>query len=268
MPRVQAGEIQIYYERRGNGPPLLLIMGFGGSGAMWDERIRDLLAQRFDLIVPDNRGTGQSEKRDEAIEVATMADDLAALLDTLGIDRAHVFGVSMGGMIAQAFALRHPDRLRALILGCTHCGGARTVQADPEVRGLLLPQPGMTPQEAVRRTYAAMCTPETISTQTGFLDEMLERMLAHRTPLFVFRRQMEAIGRFDVCDHLHTITAPTLVITGDRDRLVPPQNSEQIAAAIPNARLAVITGAAHNFFWEAPTETAALVTEFVEGAGV
>jgi pimeloyl-ACP methyl ester carboxylesterase len=215
------------------------------------------------VIVPDNRGTGQSEKADAAIELRTLADDIAHLLDALAIESAHIFGVSMGGMIAQEFALAHPKRLRGLILGCTNCGGPNAVQAEPEVVQLLLPQRGITPHEAIQRTYAAMVTPETLANETAFLDAMAERMLAHATPVFVFRRQMEAIQRFDLCDRLHEITAPTLVITGDRDRLVPQQNSERIAAAIPNARLEVIHGTAHNFFWEAREETARLVTAFL-----
>src|SRR5579885_2475581 len=266
MPRVQAGSIVMHYERRGSGEPLVLIMGFGGSGAMWDDAFVDLLAAQFDVIVPDNRGTGQSEKIDEPIELRTLADDVAHLLDALGIARAHVFGVSMGGMIAQEFALAHPARLRGLVLGCTNCGGPSAVQAESEIVQLLLPQKGMAPREAIQRTYAAMLTPETIARETAFLDAMAARMLAHATPVFVFRRQMEAIRRFNVCERLHEIAAPTLVITGDRDRLVPPQNSKQIAAAIPNARLEVIHGAAHNFFWEAREETARLVTAFLSNA--
>jgi len=266
MPRVQAGSIAMHYERRGSGAPLVLIMGFGGSGAMWDGAFIDLLATSYDVIVPDNRGTGQSEKADEPIELRTLADDIANLLDALGIARAHVFGVSMGGMIAQEFALAHPQRLLGLVLGCTNCGGTDTVPAEPEVVQLLLPQKGMAPRDVIQRTYQAMVTPETIARETAFLDDMAARMLAHATPVFVFRRQMEAIQRFNLCDRLHEIAAPTLVLTGDRDRLVPPQNSQRLAAAIPNARLEVIHGAAHNFFWEAREQTARLVTAFLANA--
>jgi 3-oxoadipate enol-lactonase len=163
MPRVQAGSIAMHYERRGSGDPLVLIMGFGGSGAMWDHTFVDLLAAQFDVIVPDNRGTGQSEKTDEPIELRTLADDTAHLLDALGIARAHVFGVSMGGMVAQEFALAHPQRLRGLVLGCTNCGGPSAVQAEPEIVQLLLPQKGMAPRAVIQRTYQAMLTPETIA---------------------------------------------------------------------------------------------------------
>lgn len=264
MPRVQVGSIALHYARRGGGAPLLLIMGFGGSGAMWDDAFIDLLAPDFDVIALDNRGTGQSEKRDEEIELATLADDAANLLTALGVERAHIFGVSMGGMIAQEFALRHPERLRRLILGCTHHGGADAVRATPEIVELLQPKRGISPREAIQRTYAAMVTPETLANEPAFLDDMAERMLAHATPVFVFRRQMEAIGRFDASGRLDAISAPTLVIAGDRDRLVPPQNAALLAAAIPQARLAIIPDVAHNFFWEARPQTAQLVTQFLQ----
>ena len=268
MPEAQAGGVRLHYRREGAGEPLLLVMGFGGSGAMWDDATVSGLARRFDVIVPDNRGTGESEKRDEPIEIATMADDLAALLDALDIARAHLFGVSMGGMIAQEFALRHRERLRGLVLGCTNVGGSEMVAASPEVVGLLLPQKGMTPHDAVQHTFLAMLTPEYMAAQPEFLEAMTSRMLAHPTPRFVFARQMEAIGRYSTYARLPAVDAPTLVITGDRDRLVPPQNSRLIAERIAHATLAVIPNVAHNFFWENQPETVRLVTEFLEGVAI
>jgi pimeloyl-ACP methyl ester carboxylesterase len=265
MPEGQCGDIRLHYRRLGAGAPLLLVMGFGGSGAMWDDATVEGLAQRFDVIVPDNRGTGQSEKRDEPLTMATFADDIAALLDALSIARAHVFGVSMGGMIAQEFALRHTDRLERLVLGCTHPGGDEAIQAPPEVVGLLLPQKGMSPHDAVQHTFQAMLTPEYIAAHPAFLETMTARMLEHPTPRFAFGRQMAAIGAFAAYDRLPAITAPTLVITGDRDRLVPPENSRRIAGRIPHAQLAVIPGVAHNFFWENQPETVRLVSAFLNG---
>lgn len=265
MPDAQAGAVRIHYRREGAGEPLVLVMGFGGSGAMWDDETVALLARYFDVIVPDNRSTGQSQKLDEPIEMATMADDLAALLDALSIARAHVFGVSMGGMIAQEFALRYSDRLRGLVLGCTHPGGPRAVPAAPEVVALLLPAKGVQLRAVLQRAYEAMLTPETIAAEPAFLDAMAARMLDHPTPTFAFSRQMQAVERFDAFDRLGAIVAPTLVIAGDRDRLVPPVNSERIAAAIPGAKLVVIPGAAHNFFWEARDDTTQLVSEFLQG---
>jgi pimeloyl-ACP methyl ester carboxylesterase len=237
-------------------------MGYGTSAALWSEGFLDALAAHFDVIAPDNRGTGQSDKPPVDYEIATLADDAAGLLTALGLETAHVFGVSMGGMIAQELALRHPGGVQRLALGCTHPGGAAAVPADPAVLALIQPRPGMTPREAMAGIYAAMTTPETRRDRTVFLDAITDAMLAHRTPAFVLRAQMEAIGRFSTWDRLPSLAAPTLVITGDRDELVPPENSHRLAARIPGARLLVLPGAAHNFFWEAEAETVRQLVSF------
>lgn len=263
MPRLDVNGVGISYEERGSGPPLLAIMGYGTSAVLWGDQHLDRLARSFRVIALDNRGTGGSEKRDEPIEISTLAGDAAALLTAVGVEKAHVYGVSMGGMIAQEFALRHSERLNRLILGCTHPGGSVAVQAAPEVVALLGPAKGLTPREAVGRIYAAMTTEETRRDRTDFLDAMTDRLLLRPTPVVTLVRQMEAIQRFDVADRLGQIAAPTLVITGDRDVLVPPENSRIIAERIPGAKLLVLPGAAHNFFWEAAGEAALAIEQFL-----
>jgi 3-oxoadipate enol-lactonase len=230
---------------------------------MWGDGYLDRLGRSFQVIAPDNRGTGGSEKRDEPVEISTLADDAAGLLDHLGIESAYVLGVSMGGMVAQEFALRHPGKVRRLVLGCTHPGGPEAVTASPEVLALIAPAKGVAPREAMARIYAAMTTEETRRGRAPFLEDMTDRLLARATPVITLVRQMEAINRFSAADRLGQITAPTLVITGDRDILVPPENSRTIAQRIPGARLAVIPGVAHNFFWEAEEESARLLEEFL-----
>ncbi len=262
MPRIEVNGIGLQYEERGSGPPLVLIMGFGAPAAFWSDAFVDRLARSFRVIAYDNRGTGASEKRDEPITIRTLADD-AGLLTALGLERVDVFGVSMGGMIAQELVLHHPQRVRRLVLGCTHCGGANIVPAAPEVLARLMPPRGTPPREAIAGLWSAMTTEETRRERADFLEAMTERLLARPTPVVTLRRQMEAISRFATCDRLAQIGAPTLVITGDRDVLVPPENSSRLAARIPGARLAVIAGAAHNVMWEAPEETARLLEEFL-----
>ena len=263
MPFQEANGVRLHYSRRGTGEPLLLIMGYGTSAALWSEEFLAALAPYFDIIAPDNRGTGQSEKPPEGYAITTMADDMAALLAALGLASVHVFGVSMGGMIAQELVLRHPAVVRTLILGCTHAGGTRTVPPDPAVLDLILPQPGRAPREAIAGIYAAMTTEETRRTRGAFLDAITEQMLAHRTPGFVLRAQAAAVRDFDTCERLAGVRVPTLVITGDRDELAPPANSRVVADRIPGAQLAVIPGVAHNFFWEAQDETVRLLREFI-----
>jgi 3-oxoadipate enol-lactonase len=264
MPEIQAGTVRLHCERQGSGDPLLLIMGYGTGAVLWSDAFLEQLARHFELITFDNRGTGRSEKRDEPLEIADLADDAARLVEALGIERLDVVGVSMGGYIAQELVLRHPQSVSRLVLGCTGCGGPGATAAAPEVLALLAPLRGLTPQQAVARTFAAMATPETIASEGPFLEEMTARMLEHATPAFVLRAQMEAIGRWQACDRLGQIASPTLVIHGERDRLVPPKNGAMLASLIPNARLELIPNVAHNFFWEARERTVELITTFLQ----
>src|SRR6202162_4486029 len=137
---------RIYWDEQGSGEPLLLIMGLSYPSYMW-HRSRPLLVQRYRTIAFDNRGIGQSDVPSGVYSIPSMASDGAAVLDAAGVEAAHVFGLSMGGMIAQEFALQYPKRVRSLILGCTAAGGPHAVRAEPEVLEILMRQ-GMTPEEA------------------------------------------------------------------------------------------------------------------------
>src|SRR5271168_4351769 len=136
MPYVENQGTKIHWDEQGQGAPVLLIMGLGYASAMW-HRTRPVLAQWYRTIAFDNRGVGLSDVPPGPYSIATMASDAAAVLDAAGIASAHVFGVSMGGMIAQEFALQYPQRVRSLILGCTHAGGPQAVRAEPEVLQIL-----------------------------------------------------------------------------------------------------------------------------------
>src|ERR1700677_1315687 len=133
MPLLRAGEIELDYERRGSGPPLLMIMGMSGTTLHWGEPFLSELAEQFELILYDHRGVGSSSRLQGDLTIAQMADDAAALLAALELDSAHVLGISMGGMIAQELALAHPDRVRTLTIGCSYCGGEGSALTAPEV---------------------------------------------------------------------------------------------------------------------------------------
>jgi pimeloyl-ACP methyl ester carboxylesterase len=132
MPTAKVGDINIYYEIHGKGEPLVLIYGYVGHSGLWFRQI-PTLSKKYRVIAFDNRGIGQSDKPDIPYTMAMMAADIAGLLDIIGIDAAHVFGISMGGMIAQHFALNYPQRVISLILGCTYCGGLHSILPKPEV---------------------------------------------------------------------------------------------------------------------------------------
>lgn len=268
MPRIHAADIELHYDIQGTGEPLLLIMGFGASSAAWRPELVEALARSFRVITFDNRGTGQSDKPDAPYTLALMADDAAGLLDALGIGSAHVFGVSMGGMIAQEFALRHPAKLRGLVLGCTNCGAPVSIPATQETVSLLMIPEGMDPRTAAERAWPALHTPEYIEANRAYLLESIERALEHPTPLYARNRQMQAIMAWKSHERLGQITAPTLIITGDRDVLIPPQNSTILHERIAGSRLHIIPGAAHSFTTSHHEETARVVTAFLRSMAI
>lgn len=261
--------VRIYYETRGQGEPLALIFGFAGSSRGWGEPFVKLLELRFKTILIDNRGTGQSDKPEAPFSMADMAADVASVLDHAKIERAHVMGISMGGMIAQEFALNHPRRLRGLVLGCTLCGIAHSVPGDPEVLAALQVNPDQPLAPQVERLLAACCAKPFLASSRGQAvveDRVAEVMNYPMTPTHTYQLHFAAIGGFDTFERLPQIKAPTLLITGTSDLLVPEINSEIIKERIPGSRLHKIPGAGHVFFWEAPEETAAVVTNFLSAA--
>src|SRR4051794_18504846 len=148
MPHVTANGTKLYWEEHGSGDPILLIMGLGASLEAWD-RLAPILATRYRTILFDNRGVGRSDVPPGPYSLETMADDAAAVLDAAGVKSAHVIGISMGGMIAQELALRHPSRVRRLILGCTSCGGREAVRAEAEVAAALKARAAMPREQAM-----------------------------------------------------------------------------------------------------------------------
>src|SRR5882757_1634736 len=248
MPKVQVGDVNLNYDLHGKGEPLLMIMGLGASSAAWDPELVEDLARTFRVITFDNRGTGQSDKPDAPYSIEMFADDAASLLDKLDVPRAHIFGVSMGGMIAQEFALRHPERTATLTLGCTTAGGKNSVPPPPEsLKILTAPRAGVSPEDIIRRGWPLGYTPKYIAEHRDALEAAIPRVLKYPTPPYAFQRQFEGTNTLKTHDRLPQIKAPTLVVTGAQDVLIPAKNSEIIAAQIPGAKLHIIPDAGHAF---------------------
>ena len=255
MPKVQVGDINIHYDVYGAGEPLLMIMGLGASSAAWDPALVQDLARDFRVVTFDNRGTGQSDKPDAPYSIEMFADDAAGVLDKLRLSRAHIFGVSMGGMIAQEFALRHPGNTGSLTLGCTTTGGTHAVPTPPEsMKILTAPREGVSPADVIRRGWPLSYTPKYIAENRAILEAAIPRLLEHPTPPFAFQRQLEGTYTLKTYDRLPQIKAPTLVITGGDDVLIPAKNSEIIAARIPGSKLHIIPGVGHAFMAEGRAE--------------
>jgi 3-oxoadipate enol-lactonase len=263
MPKAAANGISLFYERRGSGEPVLLVQGMSGSHVAWGESFLGELGEGLDLVAYDHRGVGESTPQTEPFTIVQLADDAAGLLDTLGWESAHVVGISMGGMVAQELALRHPQRLRTLTLGCTYPGGADARLADPaliqELAGALL---SGNRELALRTGFKA-------NLSAGFVAEEANwpafQAMATAVPVAVpvIMLQMQAVMGHDTSTRLGSIVAPTLVVHGTADQMLPPVNGDLIAAAIPDARLERLDGVGHMFWWEQPARSAALVRSHV-----
>jgi len=256
MPHLTRAGVRIYWEEEGREEherldgrapqrdPLLLIMGLGATLEWWN-RLRPLLASRFRTILFDNRGVGRSDVPPGPYSIPMMADDASAVLDAAGVASAHVVGFSMGGCIAQELVLRHPARVRSLVLGCTSCGGRDAVPAAPEVRAALTSRANMSREEAMW-TMA----PYTFDASTP--REVIAGEFALRLRATVsndgFFAQLEAIRVWPgSLSRLGAVSAPTLVIHGETDQLVPPENGRILARAIPHATLDMLPRASHIF---------------------
>jgi len=265
MPQARVRDVNLHFDESGKGDPVLMIMGLGASSAAWDPELVADLAKSFRVVTFDNRGTGQSDKPDIPYSIEMFADDAAGLLEHLQIPAAHIFGVSMGGMIAQEFALRHPRQAHTVTLGCTTAGGTNSVPPPPEsLKVLTAPREGVAPEEIIRRGWPLSYTPEYIRDHRDKLEAAIPRLLKHPTPPFAFQRQLEGTYTLKTWDRLPQIKAPTLVITGAKDVLIPAKNSELIAARIPGAKLHLIANAGHGFMSEAREEFARIFVPFAK----
>ena len=242
MPFVENQGAKIYWDEQGQGEPILLIMGLGWPATMW-HRIRPILTARYRTIAFDNRGAGRSGVPPGPYAIATMAADAAAVLDAAGVRSAHVLGASMGGMIAQEFALQYPERVRSLVLACTACGGPHATQADPEVIQVLLYRQG-TPAE---RAEAVVPFIYDAGTARARIDEDLAILSRNYATPEGYMGQLQGIMAWEAYTRLPQIRIPTLAVHGTNDRLVPAANSELIASRIPGAQLVKIANASHIF---------------------
>ena len=261
MPTARVGEIELDYERSGSGPPLLLIMGLSGTALHWGEPFLERLRRDFEVIVYDHHGVGASARLERPISILEMAEDAVGLLAALGIDSAHVIGVSMGGMIAQELALAHPERVRTLVLGCTYCGGEDSSLTSPEVAMTLAAARRSKDRElASRAMWEANVSGAFAKDPVAHAEFMaIGRRRAVALPVIV--AQLQAISAHDTSARLQELTTPTLVIHGTEDQIIPVENGRLVTSYIPGSRLEIFEGVGHLFFLERPDRTAELVRE-------
>jgi pimeloyl-ACP methyl ester carboxylesterase len=259
----RANGINIAYRVRGEGPLLVLIMGYRLSSAAWPARFVEALAKKFTVVAFDNRGTGQSDKPVTGYALANMARDVAALLDEIGIERACVLGYSMGGAIAQEFTRQFPHRVAGLILCATMCGGPRATFADASVVRVMRDLDGYSPEQIARRIWEVTYAPGYLKENREQAEDQMRRETALPTPLHAADLQFQAFAEFDGAKALSQIRCPTLVLTGDLDRLIRPENSKMLAQLIPGAKLVVIADGGHRVLWEAVEKCTDLIDGFL-----
>jgi pimeloyl-ACP methyl ester carboxylesterase len=274
MPKTNVGNVELYYEDHGSGDPLLLIMGLGADANGWMFQVPEL-SKHYRTIVFDNRGVGRSDKPAGPYSIAQMADEAVGLLDILEIERAHVCGISMGGMISQEVALKHPKRLRSLILGCTYAkpddgvlqnqslstsnlGGSVDAEGNISLDTSKL-DPMMFFQTLLPLTF----NQSFIETDLPKVMQLFASSLQYGFDLNAVLAQAQAAAKHDTTTRLGQIKTPTLVITGDADLLIPPSNSDVLAREIPAARLVKIPGGSHAFNIETPDVFNRAVLDFL-----
>ncbi|WP_029538926.1 MULTISPECIES: alpha/beta fold hydrolase [unclassified Rhodococcus (in: high G+C Gram-positive bacteria)] len=256
MPHAVASDgTRIAYQVSGEGPPLLLLAGQANNHHWWD-RVRADFDTHFRAITVDYRGTGASDKPETAYSTILFADDVISVLDSLGVGRAHVYGTSMGGRVAQWVAVRHPERARALILGCTSPGGTHAVERSREVRASLAQSD---PDRSRRALLELMYTPEWLSRNPGPYNTLGDPGMPARAKL----AHLRASNGHDAWDALPSISAPTLVLHGTDDLLSPADNAPLLAERIPNSRVHLLPGARHAYFEEERTAAGAAAIGFL-----
>ena len=274
MSTANVNGIDLYYDVAGSGDPLLLIMGLAADSRAWLFQVPDF-ARHYRTLTFDNRGVGRSSKPAGPYTIHEMADDAAGLLETLDIAPAHVVGVSMGGMIAQELALRHPQRVRSLVLACTFPEPDADVEQQRQFSvsqfggqisatgEMQIDVQALDPLQFFQHLLPRVFNQSFIDAELPKLIQLFSGALEYGFSLEAILGQVQAVMSHRTTDRLHRITVPTLVLTGDADLLVPPANSDILARHIPGAKLITVPGGSHGFNFETPAVFNGHVLEFL-----
>ncbi len=267
MSFVEIENFKLYYEVKGQGEPLVLISGFASGAWLWFNQINDL-AKYFQVITFDPRGISQSKlNENETVSIKEIADDVCEILDELRINKASVLGTSFGGFVAQEFALRYPERLNKLILACTSFGGVNHVLPDNfEVISAFSATENLNNLERIRKFMIPAFTKDFAKNNFAVIEKTCLLREQNKVPETVYLQQLASATTFDMQAKVSQIIAETLVISGDKDQVVPMQNSINLANMIPKSRLEIIENSGHLFFIEQAEKFNKIVTEFVQSS--
>jgi pimeloyl-ACP methyl ester carboxylesterase len=262
MPQLSLADVDLHYEVYGKGEPVVLIPGLAGGAWMWSRHVAPL-ATKFRVVTFDPRGIGQSSFGSGPLTIPLLADDIAALLDRLRIKQAHILGASFGGFVAQEFALAYPGATRTLSLCCTSFGGPNHVAPSMETLMAIVSTNGFNTEDSIRRNLLPAFSPDFVRNHPDEIEEVIKLRMANPVVEEAYRSQLTAAVAFNAESRVCAIKAPTLVLSGDADVIVPAQNSRNLAAKIPGAALRLIEGGSHLFFIEQPAEFDRIVVEFL-----
>jgi|LNFM01.1.fsa_nt_gb 3-oxoadipate enol-lactonase len=270
MPHASNRDVSLYYELHRSSaapaaPVLVMIRGLARSARFWLDFV-PRMRRTFTVLVLDNRGVGRSDKPALPFTTRQMADDVAAVMDHAGVDRAHIFGMSLGGMIAMRFALRHPSRTDRLVLGCTTMGGRAAQRIPLSSVATLLRAGRLSFPDALEYTAPIVVSPSFLRERDDIIPAWRAIATSEPVPLRGSALQLLAAAEHDVSREVAAIRAPTLVLTGDADRLIPAENSRRLASAIPGSTLEMLPGAGHDFTTEQPEPSALALERFLRVA--
>jgi pimeloyl-ACP methyl ester carboxylesterase len=263
MPKIKVNEINIYYEIHGDGYPLVMIMGFTGTANFWSPFLIDGVSKHFKTIIFDNRGAGRTDKPDEDYSIKMIADDTVGLMDALNIEKAHILGLSMGGMIAQELVLNHPEKVEKLILAGTHCGGSRCVFPPVEITDFIAGKTTYSNEEWIEKEMPLLYSEEFIRKNPDFIEKKKKGYLQAPLPDKSRERNVLAAGRFNAGRKLKKISVPTLVLHGKEDKLIPYKNAEILANNIPDAKLVLFENLGHDLFSPEPEKVNKIIIDFL-----
>jgi 3-oxoadipate enol-lactonase len=262
MPTAKVNGVNLYYELAGTGLPLVLVHGLQGDSTTFGQ-LPQVLARHFTVLTFDQRGSGLSEKPAGPLSTDLLADDTAALVRHLNLDPAAVFGTSMGGQVAQAVALRHPALVLRLILGCTTPGGPHAVPVRRDALDFAYTMEPLSAEERARRLAEVAFSPVWLAEHPEVVGALVQARRERPLDLDALSRRLEAFLVHDTFDALPGLRAPTLVVTGSPDALIPEANSRLLAEHLPQASLTILQPAGHLFWIERPEETIEALVGFL-----
>jgi pimeloyl-ACP methyl ester carboxylesterase len=262
MPKVERNGVNIDYEVIGSGPEVVLINGMGRDRNSWIMQ-RHALSQRFTLILYDHRGCGKSDRPKEGYDMPTLVEDLKSVIAAAGFEKVTLMGVSMGGMVAQSFAVTYPNLTDRLVLISTAAGKPGLKNLTEEFEQYVLDMPTFTPEERVTNGLKLIFSPEFVQKNENMIDALIPGLVENSASPEVYNKLLPRLRNHSVYERLKSIKAPALVVAGDKDAIVNCENSEELARAIAEAQKKIYPGAGHGLTLERAEELNGDIIDFL-----